>query len=110
MQGGNWKRLFSTDLSVVFVVRRVVVEQNPVRRAVEIVELTVFQRPEEGDQAEQAKPDRDGDQIQQAGHGRALRPTRSALPTTAIDEPDMAIAATSGVTWPAMASGTVTAL
>ena len=38
------------------------------------------------------------------------QPSRSALPTTTIDDSDMASAAISGVTWPRIATGTAIAL
>ena len=91
--------------------RIVVVEQDAVAGAVEIVELAGLQRPQEGGQAEQAQHQGQRDQPD-AGRpsARAARFRRSALTMTRSDEVDMAIAATSGVTRPATASGTVSRL
>ena len=88
-----------------------VVVQRPPGGAVEIIELPVPERPEKAEQAEAAEQKGGGDQVDERGHGvlpRVQRPrcTRSALPVTASDDADITTAAISGVTRPAMASGT----
>jgi len=90
-----------------------VVEQDPVGGAVEVVVLAGAQAPNEGGEAEPAQEQGKRDQVEQVGHGAAVgggRESRSALPTTRRDEVDMATAAKSGVTRPATASGTANAL
>lgn len=86
-----------------------VVDQNAERGAVEIIELACTQGPEEGGEAGQAKQQGDRDKEKHAIHLTAPLSLR-ALATTMIDEPDIASAAISGVTLPAMASGTAMAL
>lgn len=87
----------------------VVVDKDSLRRAVEIVELTAPRRPEEGGQPEEPEPERDRQEQEQAAHRAAPR-SRKALATTRIELPDMASAAISGVTLPAIASGTASTL
>ncbi|GAB5377325.1 MAG: hypothetical protein AcusKO_37870 [Acuticoccus sp.] len=73
-------------------------------RAVEVVVLAVFHRPQEGDEAERTEPQRDGNQKQEHRHqglpeaveGATGRARRSALSVTTIEDDDMASAATSG--------------
>ena len=60
---------------------------------------------QEGGKAKEPERQSDRDQIDQHAHLR-LRPTRSALPTTRSEDPDMHSAAISGVTNPRTASGT----
>src|SRR5690606_22206410 len=86
-----------------------VVDEDARGGALWILELPAAQRPEEGRQAGQAKAEGDRDQEQQAVH-RAERISRSELATTMSELPDMATAAISGVTSPAMASGTAITL
>ena len=112
--------------------RLVVVLQYAPGSAFEIVVLAGLQRPDEGAKPDHTHEQGNGDQIQQSGHAAFLRPvrpgwlswpdlaedrgavlprpTRSALAMTMIEEVDMAIAATSGETSPAMASGTANTL
>src|SRR5258707_1494238 len=92
--------------------------QNPLRGAFEIVVLPVFERPHEGRECGNADAERNRYQVKVVLHsaasitavaenrasptarsailGRLLR--RSALATTKMDDPDIATAATSGVT------------
>ena len=86
-----------------------VVDQDTQRGAVQIVELLAVQRPEEGGEAGETKSQSDRNEDDKTGHRAAPRSLR-ALPTTMIEELDMASAATSGVTIPASASGTAKAL
>ncbi len=101
---------------------RVVVVEDAPARALDIVVLAGLQRPEEGEEPDEAEADRGGDEEEQNGHGatrlagriggpgrvpagrRAAIPpsvapirSRSALSVTAMEEPDMASAATSGL-------------
>lgn len=91
---------------------RFVVGDRPPGGAIEIVILAVLERPEKGRKAEPAKRDRKRHQIEQDFHqaGSLCRRARKALSITSSDEPDIATAAISGVTRPAMASGTASAL
>ena len=86
-----------------------IIDQDAQGRTVKIIELAVFERPEKGRKAKQAKPKRYGDQKGDPGH-RATPFSRKAFPTTIIDDPDMASAAINGVTKPIIASGTATIL
>ncbi len=74
-----------------------VVDQHAKRRSVEIVELSAGGRPEEGDQAEEAEKERDGDEDGDDAH-RATLNRRRAFTTTSTEDPDIASAAISGVT------------
>src|SRR5690606_1806491 len=74
-----------------------VLDEDAQRRAVEIIKLPLAQRPEKGRKADETKSEGNGDQDEQAVH-RAAPLSRSALPTTINEDPDMAMAATSGVT------------
>lgn len=92
---------------------RLVVEQNALRRAVEIVELAGSHAPQKGEKAQSPQAKRDRDEEQQDGQdifSLRTRPARNALRTTMIDELDMATAAISGVTKPMIASGTAAKL
>ena len=82
---------------------------NPRGGPVEILELAALQRPEEGPQPDQAQAQRDRDQHRQPVHFAALA-RRSELPITSSELVDMATAAISGVTRPAIASGTASRL
>ena len=83
------------------------VKQNTARRAVEIFVLARSQRPEKGAEPEKPEEQCDRNEIDEHGHdGRTPRWSRKALAMTRIEELDMAIAAISGVTTPAIASGT----
>src|SRR5262249_37126878 len=76
----------------------VVVEEDPVGGTVEIVELARFECPEKGAETDETQAESDGNQHQEDGHTILARLSRKALRITTIDELDMAIAATSGVT------------
>ena len=94
----------STKIGLVLIV-----DQDAQRRAVEIFELARTRRPEKGGQTGQAQYQGDRDQDDETCHRAAPR-NLSALATTSKDEPDMASAAMSGVTCPAIASGTASRL
>lgn len=83
----------------------VFVDQNTLARSLQVIELPVRQRPNEGGKTTQSKQQGDRDEKADPAH-RAHRVSRSALTTTMIDEVDIAIAAISGVTSPSKASGT----
>lgn len=85
-----------------------IIEQNPLRRAVEIFILAAIQGPEEGEEAGQSQPQRDRHKIKEivdheerpveadpvlSGEPRS----RNALAMTTIEDDDIAIAASSGV-------------
>src|SRR5690606_15051238 len=98
-----------------------VIQQDALGRAVQIFVLPVAQRPEEGKKRSSAHQKGDGNEPREITHeaasasfpARRLAATgfgvspRSlrALATTRMEESDMAMAAISGVTWPARASG-----
>ncbi len=80
-------------------------------RAIEIVILTTVQRPQKAEQANEAQCKSEWNQIEQDLHQIAsLLRARSALSMTSTDEPDIAAAAISGVTRPAIATGTARTL
>src|SRR5262249_53690927 len=107
-------------------------EQDAFGCALQIVVLAVFQRPHEGCEADEAESDRNRNEKEEVDHsagsasGGARRPVssrgasrvmafswprkRRAFATTMIEEADIAIAATSGVTWPSTATGIATTL
>lgn len=91
---------------------RLIIGDRPPGGAIEIVILAAPERPQKGRKAERAKPDRKRHQIEQDFHqaGFLCRRARKALSITSSDELDIAAAAISGVTRPAMASGTASAL
>ena len=78
--------------------------------AVHVVELTGLERPQERGKAEEAEKQRRRNQPQQHGHDSFPRLSLKALEITATDDADMATAAISGVTNPAMAIGMVSTL
>jgi len=82
-----------------------IIDEDALAGAFQVVELTTRQRPHESSQAAETEQQRDRDQDADAAH-RAHRVSRSALATTMIDDVDIAIAAISGVTIPSRASGT----
>jgi len=86
-----------------------IVKQNAAGGAIEIVELPRLERPEETCETAKAERKCHWDEQQQSAHA-CLRAKRSALPTTNREELDMATAAMSGVTKPAIAIGTASAL
>src|SRR6266581_1716730 len=82
-----------------------VVDQNSLGGAVEILELTRPQRPQESGEPKQTQEQRRRHQIDQHGHDDAnLR--RRAFRVTSNDDEDIATAAINGVANPAMAIGT----
>lgn len=90
-----------------------VVDQDPHRGAVQILELAAPERPQERHEAEQAEQERGRDQYEQDVHPKGRPPPRrrrSAFRVTRMDDADMAAAATIGVTRPATASGIASAL
>ena len=86
-----------------------IINQDAHPCAIQIIKLAGLQRPEKGEKANQAKPQRDGDEQQQTVHFAAPR-RRKALATTMMDDPEMAAAAISGVTSPMIARGTAITL
>lgn len=83
----------------------IAIYQDAFGRAVQIIKLSASKRPDKRRQPAQAKQQRDRDKEGNAAH-RAHLFNRSALATTMIEDVDMEIAAISGVTIPASASGT----
>jgi hypothetical protein len=108
----------------------VILEENTLGRPIEIVVLSVAERPEKRAKADQAKPHSNRHEKKKVDHhvlsttGRAKSSRGAvcacrrgetprnlmALATTINDDRDIAIAATSGVTKPQTASGTAIAL
>lgn len=93
--------------------RPVVVLKGTPPRTVEVLVLTAVERPEERDKPQQTEQQRAGDEPGKGGHfasSKCMVLSLTALAVTAIEEADMAMAASSGVTRPAAASGTKIAL
>lgn len=108
----------------------VILKKNTLSRAVEIIVLSVAERPEKRGKADQSEPQSnryekkkvDHHVLSTAGRAKSSPPVgrvcrrdetprkRMALATTISDDSDIAIAATSGVTKPQTASGTAIAL
>lgn len=87
-----------------------VVQQYPPGGAVHIFILPRTQAPYESAEPQKTEDKRQGNKIQKHVH-RYTRPrSLKAFRMTASDDPDMATAATSGVTNPAIASGMATIL
>lgn len=91
------------------LIRRILLDQYPFRRPVQILELPRLQGPEECRQAKQAEKQGGRHQIDQYAHG-LTHFSRRAFTVTSREDDDMATAASSGVTRPAMASGTAAKL
>lgn len=91
---------------------RLIVGDRPPGGAIQIVILTVLEGPEKGGKPKGAEHDRKRNQIDQDFHQivSLCRRARKALSITSSDEVDIAAAAISGVTRPAIASGTASAL
>lgn len=87
----------------------VIIHQDTLRGAIRIVELAIAQRPEKGRKPNQAQPQRQRYQKKQSVHRAALA-KRKELAMTSSELIDMAMAATNGVTMPAIASGTASIL
>src|SRR3954469_11000112 len=91
----------------------VVVGDGTPGRAIEILVLSVLERPEKREETGETEPERERHENDEDFHQdlrTAAERARSAFTMTRIDEPDIAAAAISGVTIPAMASGTASAL
>ena len=106
-------------------IKRMIVEENALGGTVEVLVLTGAKTPEEAAKADDAEDKARRDEECERTHaclardaagcdgtGRTapraawLAPSLSALPTTRIDDADIATAATRGVTKPATATGT----
>ena len=87
---------------------RIVVREDPVRRSVHVVELTVGDAPPE--RRADRERERHGQRNQQEEDVHRWRESDSAPATTASDDSDMPSAATAGVTKPNAAAGIATAL
>ena len=88
----------------------VVVLKNPVGRSLEVVELTVLQRPPE--QCADREHQHDGKRNQEVErvHDQRDRIRRDALRTTSSELAPMPMPASQGVTHPAAASGSMITL
>lgn len=123
---GIGMRRFAPALATERTIVRLV-QEHAFGCAVEILQLPIPHRPEKGEQTHQThgEPDRDEPEsvahaasaIGQEGSGPARTGVavrrcdrRRALATTTMEEEDMAMAATSGVTYPATAIGTTSTL
>jgi len=84
--------------------------EDPFGIALGIVVLPAAQRPDEGQEAKPAKPQRDRNEKAEDFHLPPLYRSRSAFSVTLIELSDMASAAIRGVAKPAMAMGTATML
>ena len=85
----------------------IITGQDAVRIAMGVIELALFQRPEEGHKANPPQKQRYRNQNCQDCH---VYFSLSAFRVTEIDDSDMAKAAASGVAAPTKASGTATTL
>lgn len=89
----------------------VAVLQNAMGRADRVVVLMVPDRPDAGEQGDEAQGDRSRTEKEKDVHGASLTPfIRRAFSVTTSEEADMAIAATSGLTSPRIATGAATRL
>ena len=87
----------------------VIVRQHTKSSAVDVTVLPALSEPREMQQTCKAESEGHRNQINQ--HVHALRPfVRNAFSVTSSEDPDIARAAISGVTAPAIAIGTATAL
>lgn len=87
----------------------VVILQNAISGALQIVELPGPERPQEPGKADEAEEQRDGNEPGKSTHGASLMVmarNRTAFAVTRIEEVDIATAAIRGVTKPAAAIGT----
>src|SRR5690606_2527435 len=96
--GGSARPRAAPSVRTVFVL-----DQDTFGGPADILILAAPERPDEGAQGEGAEGQGDRGEDEDDVH-RPL-PTRRALRLTASDEPDMARAATNGLTRPAMAAG-----
>ena len=85
--------------------RRLVLE-GPIGRALQILELAGTQGPEKGHKPNSAEEQRRRDEPSQRRHDFRTQASRMAFDVTRIEDVAITIAAISGVTKPAMASGT----
>src|SRR5215216_1185930 len=88
---------------------RLIIRNGPPGRAVKVVILTALERPEKSEQPCETEAERQRHQNDEHFHHGlrcATRRARSAFNITSSEEPDIASAAISGVTNPAMAIGT----
>src|SRR5262245_49396202 len=83
--------------------RRLVIHDGAPGGAVEVIVLAALERPQKAGEAKQAEGERHGHEEDQDFHGHLAL---SAFAVTNTEDPDMAIAATSGVASPTMAIGT----
>ncbi len=91
------------------LVGRFIVEQDAVGGAFQILVLAGAERPQEDREAAAAEQQARTEQVKDDVH--QVRPCRRKLfASTTSDEPDIAAAASQGVTNPATASGTISAL
>src|SRR3954452_1123951 len=91
----------------------VVVGDGTPGRAIEILVLSVLERPEKREQTGETEPERQRHENDENFHQdlrTATERARSAFTMTRIEEPNSAAAAISGVTMPLMASGTASTL
>lgn len=88
----------------------VIIEQNPIGRAVQILELTRPQCPKKSGEPQSAKDQCHWNQHQEIAHQTLLDDRRNALVMTITDEVDIEMAAISGVTIPMTAIGMVKTL
>jgi len=84
-----------------------VIHDGPPASAVEVVVLAGLERPQERAEPEQAQPQGQRNEVNQNFHpARSRGLARSAFAVTRMEEPDIAIAAMSGVASPTIAIGT----
>lgn len=84
----------------------ITIEQDPVGGAVQILVLAGPQRPQKHQKTAPPEEERSRDQPKNDRHARA----RKLLPITKSEDPDIAAAASQGVTNPAIANGTISEL
>ena len=89
---------------------RFVISDGAPGRAVEIVILPAPERPEKCQQPDQTQSQRQRDEDYEDFHDAPRGRARSAFSMTNREEPDIAAAAISGVTRPAIAIGTASRL
>jgi len=100
----NLAAAFAT-VRVLFRFRGLVL-QRPIGRALQILELAGTQGPEKGHKPNSAEEQRRRDEPSQRRHDFRTQASRMAFDVTRIEDVAITIAAISGVTKPAMASGT----
>jgi len=93
--------------------RSIVVGDGPPGGAIEILILSILERPEKREEAGKAEAQcqrHENDEDFHQDLRTATERARSAFTMTRIEEPDIAAAAISGVTMPLIASGTASTL